>query len=86
MPVVIAILKILLVLVCVAMIVIILLQEGKNAGLGQAISGGASESYISKNYGRTPEGKKKTYTKILAVAFMVLALVINILENVSAAA
>ena len=85
MPVVIAILKILLVLVCVAMIVIILLQEGKNAGLGQAIAGGSSDSYISRNYGRTPEGKKKTYTKILAVAFMVIALVINILENVSAA-
>ena len=86
MNVAIAILKILPVLVCVAMITIILLQEGKNAGLGQAISGGASESYISKNYGRTPEGKKKTITKILAVAFMVIALVINILENVSAAA
>lgn len=86
MPVVIAILKILLVLVCVGMVIVILLQEGKNAGLGQAISGGASESYISKNYGRTPEGKKKTITKILAVAFMVLALVINILERVGTAA
>ena len=86
MSVVVAILKILLVLVSIGMIVIILLQEGKNAGLGQAISGGASDSYVSKNYGRTPEGKKKTYTKILAVAFMVLALVINILENVSSAA
>ena len=86
MSVVIAILKILLVLVCVGMIVIILMQEGKNAGLGQAISGGSSESYISRNYGRTPEGKKKTITKILGIAFMVLALVINILENVSTAA
>ena len=86
MSVVIAILKILLVLVCVGMIVIILMQEGKNAGLGQAISGGSSESYISRNYGRTPEGKKKTITKILGIGFMVLALVINILENVSAAA
>lgn len=86
MPVVIAILKILLVLVCVGMVIVILMQEGKNAGLGQAISGGASESYISKNYGRTPEGKKKTITKILAVAFMVLALVINILERVGTAA
>ena len=86
MSVVIAILKILLVLVCVGMIVIILMQEGKNDGLGQAISGGSSESYISRNYGRTPEGKKKTITKILGIAFMVLALVINILENVSTAA
>ena len=44
MSVVVAILKILLVLVSIGMIVIILLQEGKNAGLGQAISGGASDS------------------------------------------
>ena len=68
------------------MITIILLQEGKNAGLGQALSGGAADSYVSQNYGRTPAGTKKTITKILAVAFMVIALVINILENVSAAA
>ncbi|MBO4288819.1 MAG: preprotein translocase subunit SecG [Lachnospiraceae bacterium] len=86
MDVLIAVLKILLVLVCVGMITIILMQEGKNAGLGQAIAGGSSDSYISKNYGRTPEGKKKTYTKILAVAFMVLALAINILERVNTAA
>lgn len=86
MSVLIAILKILLVLVCVVMTVLILMQEGKNNGLGRAIAGGSSDSYISKNYGRTPEGRKKTYTKILGIAFMVLALVINILERVSAAA
>ena len=86
MTVVIAILKILLVLVCVGMTTIILMQEGKNAGLGQAIAGGSSDSYVSKNYARTPEGRKKTITKYLAVAFMVLALVINILERVNAAA
>ena len=86
MSVLIAILKILLVIVCVVMSVIILMQEGNNNGLGRAIAGGSSDSYISKNYGRTPEGKMKKYTKILGIAFMVLALVINILENVSTAA
>ena len=33
-------------------------QEGKNAGLGQAISGGASESYISKNFSKKSHSDK----------------------------
>ncbi len=86
MDILLVILKIILVLVCVGLVIVVLMQEGKNGGLGQAISGGsASGSYVSKNYARTPEGKKKTITKILGIAFMVLSLVINIIETSAAA-
>lgn len=64
------------VILCVAMTVIVLMQEGKSAGLG-AVSG-AAESYWGKNKSRTMEGKMEKYTKIIAVLIFVLALVLNL--------
>ena len=70
------ILTVIFVIVCIALSAIVLLQEGKSAGLG-AISG-AADTYWGKNKGRSMEGKLEKITKILAVAFFVLAVVINI--------
>ncbi len=70
------ILKILFILVCVAIVVLVLMQEGKSAGLG-ALSG-AVESYWGKNKGRSLEGMLGKITKYLAIAFILLAVVLNI--------
>ncbi|MGN0298379.1 MAG: preprotein translocase subunit SecG [Lachnospiraceae bacterium] len=72
------ILTILFILVGLSLIVIVLLQEGKSAGLSGAISG-AAETYWGKNKGRSMEGKLEKYTKFIAVAFIVLAIVLNVL-------
>ena len=48
------ILTVIFILICIALTVIILLQEGKSAGLG-AISG-AADTYWGKNKGRSMEG------------------------------
>lgn len=69
-------LTIVFVILCIAMIALILMQEGKSAGLG-AISG-AAESYWGKNKGRSMEGKLEKFTKIGAVLIFVLALVLNL--------
>ncbi len=71
------ILSVIFVLICLALIVIILLQEGKSAGLG-SISGMA-DSYWGKNKGRSMEGTLEKITKVAAVLFMVLAVVLNVL-------
>lgn len=70
-------LTILFVLVSLALIALILLQEGKSAGLTGAVSGMA-ESYWGKNKGRSMEGKLEKGTKYLAVVFFILALILNI--------
>lgn len=62
--------------ICIALTALVLLQEGKSAGLG-AISG-AAESYWGKNKGRSMEGKLVKITKYLAITFMVLAVILNI--------
>ena len=70
------ILTIVFVLLCIAMTVIVLMQEGKSAGLG-AISG-AAETYWGKNKGRSMEGKLEKFTKLAGVLIYVLALVLKL--------
>ena len=68
-------LTILFVIVCIVLSVVVLLQEGKS-GLG-SLAGGNSESFWSKNQGRSAEGILAKVTKILAVVFFLLALLLN---------
>lgn len=64
------------ILICLALTVIILMQEGKSAGLG-AISG-AADTYWGKNKGRSMEGMLVKITRALVVLFMVISAVLNI--------
>lgn len=65
------------ILVCCVLTVIVLMQEGKQAGLTGAISG-AAETYWGKNEGRSMEGGLELATRILAVVFVVLSLILNL--------
>lgn len=75
-----AVLKIILtvvfIIISIALTVIILMQEGKSAGLG-AIAG-AADTYWGKNKGRSMEGRLVTGTKILVVLFVVIVAVLNL--------
>ncbi len=70
------ILTIIYIIDCVFLAVVVLMQEGKSAGLGSI--GGAAESYWGKNKGRSMEGKLVTITKVSAILFLVLSAVLNI--------
>ena len=71
------IVTILYVLVCIALVVVVIAQEGKSAGLSGAING-VADTYWGKNKGRSIEGKLEFLTKILATAFIVLSVVLNL--------
>ena len=70
------ILTIVFILVSIILTVVVLMQQGKNAGLG-ALAGG-SETYWGKNKGRSMEGMLDKLTKILIAAFIILAAVLNL--------
>ena len=59
------------------MIIAICLQEGKSAGLSGSISGG-SDTYWSKNKGRSKEGKLEKITVIVTIVFLVIAVLLNV--------
>lgn len=70
------VLLIVFIIICIALVILVLMQEGKSAGLG-AISG-AAETYWGKNKGRSMEGTLVKVTKFLAVGFIVLAAILNL--------
>ncbi len=69
-------LTIIFALVSVALTVLVLAQQGKDAGLGTI--GGMGDTYWGKNKSRSMEGNLVKLTKLLAVLFIVLAAVLNL--------
>lgn len=70
------ILGILLVIISIAVTIIILMQEGKQVGLGTIA--GAAETHWGKNKGRSMEGVLIKVTRVLVVLFIVISCVLNI--------
>ena len=64
------------ILICVALTFLVIMQEGKQQGLGAI--GGIADTYWGKNKGRSMEGVLVKSTTILAIAFMIIALILNI--------
>ncbi len=70
------IITIIFVIDCIALVVVVLLQEGKSAGLGSIA--GAADSFWGQNKGRSMEGALVKVTRVLAIGFLVLAIVLNL--------
>lgn len=70
------VLMILFAIDCIALTVIVLMQEGKSAGLGTIA--GMADSYWGQNKGRSMEGTLVKVTRVLAVLFILLALALNL--------
>jgi len=71
------ILTVIFVAICIFLSVVILLQEGKSAGLSGSI-GGMADSYWGKNKSRSMEGKLEKLTKYGAILWLILAFVLNL--------
>ena len=69
---------ILLLLASIIVIAVVLLQQGHRAGINGAISGGA-DTFLSKTKARTLDAKLSRFTKYIAIAFVVLVFVANVI-------
>ncbi len=67
-----------IILVSLVIIAVVLLQQGRRAGINGAISGGA-DTFLSKNKARTVDASLARWTKYIAILFFVLAIVANII-------
>ncbi len=67
-----SIVSIIYVLICIALTVVVMMQEGKSAGLSGSISG-AAESYWGKNKGRSMEGALVNTTRVLSALFIIIS-------------
>lgn len=67
------------IIVCLALIIIAMLQSKGEQGLSGAIVGNSgSNNFLDKNKGRTKEGKMKKWTVMLAVAFVFFTILLSI--------
>ena len=64
------------ILICAALVVLVLAQEGKSQGLG-AIQGSVENTYWGKNKGRSSEGMMKKLTVVLAILFILLSVFLD---------
>ena len=62
-----------------AIIVIVLFQSGKGAGLSGAI-GGVADSFLAKNKAKTLDAKLARATKWVGAVFLVLTFILLILQ------
>ena len=65
-------------LLSVALIAVVLLQSGKEAGLSGALSG-ASDSYLNKNKSGNLDQKLASSTKWIAAAWVGLTLLLSLI-------
>lgn len=79
MNIVVTLLTVVFVIIAIAVTVLVLMQEGKSNGLSGSIGGGSSESYWGKNKSRSGEAKLAKFTSMLTVAFVLMAIVLNVL-------
>ncbi len=69
-------LSVLLIITCLALIVLVLLQSSKSAGLSGAISGGA-EQLFGKQKARGIDAVLQRLTVVFAVLFFVLTIAVT---------
>ncbi|MDD7218941.1 MAG: preprotein translocase subunit SecG [Blautia sp.] len=72
------ILQIIFLIDCIALTVVVLMQEGKQQGLGTIA--GAAETYWGKNRGRSMEGGLVKATTVMGILFFVISMVLNMLN------
>lgn len=68
-------LEIIILLVSVALTVIVLMQEGKETGLGSL--SGTTDTYWSRNKGRSKEGIRVKFTVVLLILLIVISLLLS---------
>ena len=73
------ILTVLEVIASVGLILVVLLQSGKESGLSGAISGGNSDSYMNKNGMGSKDQKLASATKWIGLAWILLTLALCLL-------
>ena len=69
------ILTVIFVLDCIGLTVSVLMQEGKQQGLGSIA--GVADTYWGRNKGRSMEGGLVRVTTVMAILFFVLAVILN---------
>ena len=67
------------ILVCVALIVLVIMQQGNAQGLGSLA--GSTETFFGKNRGSASDAMLKRFTTVLSIVFVALTLILGYLTT-----
>ena len=67
------------VIVCLALIIIAMMQTKDDVGASGAITGSSTNNFYEKNKGRTKEGMLKRWTIILGIVFAISTVAVSIM-------
>ena len=73
------ILTIIFIIICVFLSAVILLQEGKSAGLSGSI-GGVADSFLAQGKAKTMDAKLAKATKWVAILWVILTLALCVIQ------
>ena len=68
------ILVVLYFVVCLALIILAMIQSKDDAGLSSTITGSSANNFFEKNKSNTKEGRQKKWTIILGIVLVVLCI------------
>ena len=66
-------------IICVALIILVLMQSKEDSGASGTIMGAGANNFYEKNKGRTKEGRIKRTTIILMVLYFILTIALGII-------
>ena len=65
-------------IICLALIILAMVQSKEDAGLSSTITGTSSNNFFEKNKANTKEGKQKRWTIILGIVLVLLCIIYRI--------
>ena len=69
-------------IICLALVILAMVQSKEDAGLSSTITGTSSNNFFEKNKGNTKEGKQKKWTVILGIILVVLCIVLGAIYSI----
>ncbi len=69
-------------IVCIALIILAMVQSKDDAGLSSTITGTSANNFFEKNKANTREGKQKKWTIILGIVLVVLCIALGAIYSI----
>ena len=69
-------------IICLALIILALVQSKEDAGVSSTITGSSANNFFEKNRANTREGKQKKWTIMLGIALVVLCVALGAIYSI----
>ena len=69
-------------IVCLALIILAMIQSKDDAGLSATITGNSTNNFFEKNKANTKEGKQKKWTVILGIILVIICIALGAVYSI----